>query len=640
MRFFPVLFLILSTFSSAQQNFYVSPNGLDSNDGLNSNSSFKTIEKAKQAVRTFRQKNPQYGKDVIVNLSSGNYILSKTLEFNKRDGGNEKSRTVFKKNNLSKGKVFISGERVISGWELHDAEKNIWKAEIGDLFARQIFIRDKQSGQVKKSIRARSDDTPFKMREYGKGYKVQTKNIDFRNWNNIRDMEVVSNLYWVSTRVPVLTNDKKKKLVIEPEFWNHIHIQWNVYQAPFNWLENALELVDSPNEWYIDRLSNPGKNTVYYHFGNSNPADSDIIVPALEKLISAKNADYISFENIQFQFTTWNGPSVYIPEKQSNNGFRTGLGDRYTEYAYTTHHYKNIAQIPGAVSFDNSDNIKISGCTFQHIGSTAIEFSGSSSYNLIENSAISEVAGSGISFHNWTSSDQVFYNGFTQLKKKSGNKAVGSGNKIIQNTISDVANEYFSSCGIVIGYTQNTEIRENTISDFPYSGIAFISFTYDILKEDGTISNPDKILYFGSNMVSENKIDCSEQILPDGGGIYNLGYHGNEINTPNSQRTKIFNNTILNQKFYQGAIYLDKFSANIDVYENYIDIKDNQSITQKHGNEVYGIACRYNSRNISIYRNNINDRYLPTSQYCIDGPCENVIVSKNEYFSGFGKPNW
>jgi len=639
MKFIPLLFLFCCSLAFSQQNFYVSANGQNENDGLSLENPFPSIEQAKQAIRLFSQKNPGYQKDIIVNISPGVYTLTKPLDFTEKDGGARIQKIIYRKNPSQNGEVKISGGKVIKNWEIYDASKNIWKAEIGKEYARQVYVRDNHNKTVSKAIRSKSDP-PFRMKEYRKGYKSKTKGVDFRNWKNIRDMEVGSNLYWVSTRIPVLTNDKKKKLVIEPEFWNHIHIQWNVYRAPFSWLENALELVDSPNEWYIDRLSNPGKNTIYYHFGNKTPDTQEIILPVTDKLISGKNLQNVVFENIDFEFTSWNGPSVYIPEKQSNNGFRTGLGDRYTEYSYTTHHYKNIAQIPGAVSFDNSDNIKISGCTFQHIGSTAIEFSGSSSYNLIENSTISDVSGSGISFHNWTSSDQVFYNGFTQVKKKSGNKAVGTGNKIIQNTISDVANEYFSSCGIVIGYAQNTEIRENTISDFPYSGIAFISFTYDILKEDGTISNPDKILYFGSNMVSENKIDCSEQILPDGGGIYNLGYHGNEINTPNSQRTKIFNNTILNQKFYQGAIYLDKFSANIDVYENLIDIKGNQSITQKHGNEVYGVACRYNSRNISIYRNNINDRYLPTSQYCIDGSCENVIVSKNEYFSEFGKPNW
>ncbi|MGB6094456.1 MAG: right-handed parallel beta-helix repeat-containing protein [Moheibacter sp.] len=636
MRFFPFLFLILSTFSSAQQNFYVSPNGLDSNDGLNSNSSFKTIEKAKQAVRTFRQKNPQFGKDVIVNLSSGNYILSKTLEFNKRDGGNEKSRTVFKKNNLSKGKVFISGERVISGWELHDAEKNIWKAEIGDLFARQIFIRDKQSGQVKKSIRARSDDTPFKMREYGKGYKVQTKNIDFRNWNNIRDMEVVSNLYWVSTRVPVLTNDKKKKLVIEPEFWNHIHIQWNVYQAPFNWLENALELVDSPNEWYIDRLSNPGKNTVYYHFGNSNPADSDIIVPALEKLISAKDADYISFENIQFLFTTWNGPSTYLPEKKSNNGFRAGLGDRYTEYAYTTHHYKNMAQIPGALSFDSCSEIIIKDCGIAHIGSTAIEFFNGSNNNLIEKCTIEDIAASGISLHGWKGSDLTFQKGIQYIKDHPEQKLLGKGNKILQNRITNIANDYLSSCGIVIGYAQNTTISRNDISDFPYSGIAFIAYNYDTIAEDGTVLKPGNVLFLGTNEVSNNQINCSEQVMPDGGGIYTFGYHGDDFDVPEEKRSKFFGNKILNQKFYQGAIYLDKYSSNIDVYDNIVDIENNRRIEQKYGLPVYSIAYRYGSSNIDIYNNYCNDRYLSVPNTCIDGTlCYNILLDNITYFRGF-----
>src|SRR5690606_28243980 len=233
MRFGFIFILFLSVSGLAQQNFYVSPSGSDSNNGLSTNLAFKTVEKAKLAVRDFRQKNPQFGKDIIVNFAPGDYILSKTLELNKRDGGTEKSRTIYQKNPQLSGEVILSGESIVSGWIQLDAAKNIWKAEIGDLFARQVFIRNRKSMEIRKAIRSRSDDKPFRMKEYGKGYKVQTKNIDFRNWNNIKDLEVVSNHYWVSTRIPVLENQKGKKLVIEPEFWNHIHIQWNVYQAPF-----------------------------------------------------------------------------------------------------------------------------------------------------------------------------------------------------------------------------------------------------------------------------------------------------------------------------------------------------------------------------------------------------------------------
>lgn len=636
MRFWCVLILFLSVSGFAQQNFYVSPNGSDSHDGLNAHSAFKTIEKAKQSVRDFRQKNPQFGKDVLVNLAPGNYILPKTLEFNNRDGGTEKSRTIYQKNTQLPGEVFLSGENIVSGWIQQDAAKNIWKAEIGNLFARQVFIRNKKSNEVRKAIRSRSDDKPFRMKEYGKGYKVQTKNIDFRNWNNIKDLEVISNHYWVSTRIPVMENQKGKRLVIEPEFWNHIHIQWNVYQAPFNWLENALELVDSPNEWYIDRLSNPGKNTIYYHFGNSNPEDLDIIIPALEKLISAKNTDYISFENIQFQFTTWNGPSTYLPEKKSNNGFRAGLGDRYTEYAYTTHHFKNIAQIPGALSFDTCSEIIIRSCSITHIGSTAIEFFNGSNNNLVEKCNIEDIAASGISLHGWKGSDLTFQKGIQYVKDHPELKLLGKGNKILQNRITDVANDYLSSCGIVIGYAQNTTISQNDISDFPYSGIAFIAYNYDTIAEDGTVLKPGNVLFLGTNEVSHNQINCSEQVMPDGGGIYTFGYHGDGFDVPEAKRSKFFGNKILNQKFYQGAIYLDKYSSNIDVYDNVIDIENNRRIEQKYGLPVYSIAYRYGSSNIDIYNNYCNDRYLSVPNTCIDGTlCYNILLDNITYFQGF-----
>lgn len=628
MKFISFVLFLWSTLLFSQHNIYVSVSGSDSNDGRSAQSAFATIDHSKSTIAEYIKQHPSDKEDIIINISPGTYIQNKPIEFDEKNSGNENRTIIFRKDPSQIGKVKISGGKQILNWQIHDASMNIWKAEIGNEFSRQLFIRNKQ-GSVSKAVRARSN-YPFKMKEYRYGYKVQTKGVDFRKWENIRDMEVVSNLYWVSTRVPVMTNDKAKKLVIEPNFWEHIHIQWNVYKAPFNWLENALELLDSPNEWYIDRLSKPGSNMLYFHFGNSNPNELEIILPQTDKLISAKNLRNVSFENIDFEFTSWNGPSVYIPKRQTNNGFRTGLNDRYTEYSYKTGNYKDIAQIPGALSFDNCSQISIRGCSISHIGSTAIEFINDSSQNLIENCEISDISGSGISFHNWKSSDLVNNKGISQLKSNP----VGSGNRILNNKIHDVANDYLSSAGISIGFVQNTQISRNEIYNFPNSGIAFSSFIYDNIQNDGSVVNPDKLLFFGSNEVSENKIDCAEQQLPDGGGIYSIGYHGNEINSPSSARTKIHNNIILNQKFYQGGIYLDKFSANIDVYDNIVDIQDNRQIVKMYRNPVYGIVCRYASRNISIYNNYCNRRYLAIPD-CLDGMCINLDISDNFYFSGF-----
>lgn len=629
MRFISFILFFCSTFLLSQQQFYVSVNGSNSNDGLSHQNAFATVDRAKTAVSAFMRQHPSGRDDIIVNISPGTYTHSRPLTFTQRDGGSGNRTIIYRKNPFQNGRVIISGGKQIVNWEIHDGSRNIWKAEIGKDYARQIFVRGKQRQNVSKAVRARSN-YPFNMKEYRNGYKVRTKGIDFRNWKHIRDLEVVSNLYWVSTRIPVMDNYKAKRLLIEPEFWNHIHIQWNVYQAPFSWLENSLELLDSPNEWYIDRLSRSESNTLYFHFGDSNPENLEIILPVTDKLISAKNLTNVAFENIDFEFTTWNGPSTYIPKRHSNNGFRAGLNDRYTEYSYKTGNYKDIAQIPGALSFDNCSRINIRNCSVSHIGSTAIEFINNSSHNLIENCEITDVSGSGISFHNWKSSDKVFNKGISQLKSNP----VGTGNKILNNKIHDVANDYMSSSGICIGFVQNTLISRNEIHDFPNSGIAFSAYIYDNIRDDGSVVDANRLLFFGTNEVSNNKIDCAEQLLPDGGGIYTIGYHGNKINSSAAERTKIHDNIILNQKFYQGGIYLDKFSANIDVYNNVVDIQDHRQTQIMYGNPVYSIVCRYASRNISIYNNLCNSRYLPIPD-CLDGQCENLVISANSYFYGY-----
>ena len=63
---------------------YVSPDGSDSNDG-SAASPFKTIEKAKETVRTLDKS----GGDIVVKIADGFYSLDDTLLFSEEDSGNE-----------------------------------------------------------------------------------------------------------------------------------------------------------------------------------------------------------------------------------------------------------------------------------------------------------------------------------------------------------------------------------------------------------------------------------------------------------------------------------------------------------------------------------------------------------------------
>ncbi|MEH0418345.1 hypothetical protein [Streptomyces sp. B21-083] len=74
---------------AADANFYVDPSGgSDSNSGTSTTSAFKTIEKARNAVRTV---NSAMSGDIVVNLRGGTYPLTSPVDFTTADSGRPSS---------------------------------------------------------------------------------------------------------------------------------------------------------------------------------------------------------------------------------------------------------------------------------------------------------------------------------------------------------------------------------------------------------------------------------------------------------------------------------------------------------------------------------------------------------------------
>ena len=98
--------------------FYVATNGNDAFSGtiaspntLGTNGPFKTIEKAKEAIRLKRGQGFKY--DIYVQIRKGEYSLDSTLEFDHRDSS-VSGKTIFE--NYKNEKVTIYGGEKVSSW--------------------------------------------------------------------------------------------------------------------------------------------------------------------------------------------------------------------------------------------------------------------------------------------------------------------------------------------------------------------------------------------------------------------------------------------------------------------------------------------------------------------------------------------
>ena len=99
--------------------FYVSPEGNDTAAGT-ATAPFKPIEGSRNKIRKI---NGNMTGDIVVYIKGGTYTLDHTLEFTSIDTATNGYRIIYKA--ATGEKPVISGGKAITGWKIHDAEKNI-----------------------------------------------------------------------------------------------------------------------------------------------------------------------------------------------------------------------------------------------------------------------------------------------------------------------------------------------------------------------------------------------------------------------------------------------------------------------------------------------------------------------------------
>lgn len=574
---YKLIFLCFTVLSScsAQQNIYVSPMGLVTNKG--SVGAAVPFERAMELVAASNN------KSIVVSIDSGIYILDTTLAFNSAHSGIK--NVTYKASDINNKPVISGGYYIESNsWQLHDSINNIWSANIGQNYARQVYV----NGQ--KITRARSENATHLV-ENKKGYLSST--IDYSNWKNINDIEIIATVSYKSNKLPIKAVFGSQ-IIIEETIWKKIHAQRNFEKWPAQWVENAYELIDQAGEWYIDRATK-GSHILYIKTDTAS-APINVVVPSLSALITANGLNNVTFKDLIFEYSNWITPSERDSLRGTNYGVLTSQAqmlqlikrDFFIGLPATGAPKVADYQMPGALRFVNSKDIAFLNCKFNNIGSTALEFNNGCKDNIICNNEFTNIAANAISIGNWRQTYNPDYKVKGALKVKPGNDLVAN-NLVSNNYIDNVGTDYFSSAGIFVSFARGSVIEHNELSNFPYSGISV-----------GWGWNNDKT-FVGVNSIKYNKLDCSNQFIQDGGAIYTLG---NQALPFSKLRTQINHNYIYNYKIRYGAIYLDEGSSNVDVHNNTIvsDTMLNDKLLR------WAFISPNNTENIT-YRDNVFKNY-------------------------------
>ncbi|MGM9550629.1 MAG: discoidin domain-containing protein [Clostridia bacterium] len=540
---------------------YVSPIGSDENSGT-LESPLKTLAAAREAARN------RLGSTEIV-LRGGEYNLTETLVLDKRDSNT-------KWTNYNDEVPVVTSERTITGWSMHDSEKNIYKAKVDEGFTtRQLYFNGEKAKRSRSISYKGGYSNLDRTCELGLNSRNNKEFYFYRdeveNWNNFEDVELHLLTAWVDNVFRLKKYDENNNFInttvdnggeegiadavavkiqdTEAErIFNRAHpditgTTRGYASRSYYYFENAYEFIDEDTEWYLDKTD----STIYFKAPEGTDMEKAVFtVPTLETLVKIEGtkeekASNITFENIVFECTTWIRPS------------EEGLvGAQACQYALkTTLDNETWAYHPPSGFFAvYADNLLVQGCTFRKMGAVGLDYYVGVTNSQIFGNNVYDIASNGISVAKFVQDEETEYHiAYNPADKSEITRNID----VINNTVHHIGTEYEGAVGIIAGYPEHIVIAHNDIYSAPYSGIS-VGFGWS--SDDNAMKN---------NIIFANKIYDIGQVLCDFGAIYTLSKQ------PGSVCARNYINSVTGKLWFDygyAAMYFDEQTEGYTICEN------------------------------------------------------------------------
>jgi hypothetical protein len=337
--------------------------------------------------------------------------------------------------------------------------------------------------------------------------------------------------------------------------WPPVIVNTN-YRAPF-FLENAVEFLDSPGEWFEDL--NAGK-VYYWPREGEDMTQATVIAPALETLLKIDGspdnpASNIQFAGVKFADTTWLRPS-----EQGHVPLQAGmfmldahkLSPKGTPYHPKLDNVARIGRPPAAVSVRNGNHISFVNCTFENTASAGLDLKNGTHNCLVQGCIFRNIGGNGIQLGNFSDARVETHVPWNPADERE----ICSNCIIANNLITQCGLEDWGCEGIAAGYVRDTKIERNDLFELPYTGI---SVGWGWTKMTNAMRN---------NFIFANRVHQIGQLLGDLGGIYTLSVQPGTVVAENAI-DNIEPSQYVPDPNHWYYLYLDEGSSFITVRDNW-----------------------------------------------------------------------
>ena len=545
---------------------FVATDGDDANPGTRAQP-FHSLERARDAVRVLGSP----VADTVVEIAGGTYSLERPFVVGPEASGQNGHRIIYRA--AEGAKVVLSGGRRIEGWQ--PAQAGRYEARVDVPNFRQLWVNGRRA------TRARGEPPPLEPwgaheavvhptpgREPAGTLEVTAEagytspDLDLLAWQNPGDVEFGYYNAWshMICRVDRIEPEGERARIVmaQPGFFLASR-KGGVQAGMPAYMENALELLDEPGEWYFDRVA---RELHYLPRPGEDMATAEVVAPVLETLIEVRGSlddpvHDVAFERLTFAHATWLRPSTFgHPDVQAN--FIAWPENIYQR----PEHERGFVPVngetprsPANVLVEAAHRVRFEGCTFTAMGGAGLDLQVGAQENEVIGCRFEDISATGIQVGDVQAEDH----------HPPDPRRTVRGNRVTNCVITRCGVEYQDSIGVFCGYTDGTVIAHNEISDLPYTGIS-VGWGWGMPDAGGgAYASPvvhDTPTVSGNNLIEYNHIHHVMQQRTDGGGVYTLSrqpgtlIRGNHIHD--------------NGPGVPGGIYLDEGSADIEVTDNLV----------------------------------------------------------------------
>ena len=497
--------------------------------------------------------------DIVVNLKGGKYYVPDNenyIYFNNQDGGTNGYNVIYR--NAPGEEAVISGGKAVTGFTDNDGD-GIYEADASSF---DSIYELTVNGEAAKLASTETPITAAKLYD-GSKYEGYTGGIGFAKSDlpaitNASDAFVHVASSWVDVmyKVTSVTEDGDNyKYVVDADrlgattknellSGNHTVVD----ASDKFYIENALELLDNPGEFYFDKSA----DILYYMPREGEDMATATVEAAVSDYlvnISGSKANPVRnlvLRGIKFENATYT--DMY------NNGFTTAQSQVVT--------FDSGKFVQGSVWVDHAVNLEISDCEFTGITKPALSFVEGVLDSTITRNKFTNLGGSAV---------VVGTNNHEAIEYE--NEARCERNTISDNVIDTPALKMKGSPAIACYYVVDTDVVHNKITECNYSGISL---------GWGWANFPD-LTACANNRVAYNYIENVNLVAADGGAVYTLGKLPNAVVEDNYYvQTKMpqQNSGII-------GIYTDEGTQDVTITNNVIDMK----AIENYSGDIFAISA-------------------------------------------------